>query len=796
MSPSAAPLSALLLVLAANAGLAAPSATDDRIAVDQFGYRSGDRKIAVVSEPQQGYDAPAPLTRGAVLEIRGWTDDVPVFTGAPAPWRAGAVHAQSGDRAWRLDFSALAAPGAYYVHDSANDISSGRIDVRDDVFVEVMKHALRSFYYQRCGVAKDAAHALPSWADGSCHVAGVQQDLDARSVLDTGPATSRDLSGGWHDAGDYNKYVNYADNTVHDLVAAFEEHPDAFGDDLGIPESGNGRADILDELQVEIEWMLKMQLPDGSVLHKIQATDFSAASPPSADATQRRHAPATASATISACAAWAHAALVFGAQSDPASLALAARLDAAALAAWSWLEANPGRIGTIYDNAGFQGAASEDDAEWQRTNMTCAAVYLFCRTGDIRFRDHVDATYANAHLMQWGYAYPFESELQDGLLHYARCAGATVPVVQAIRAAYLDSVGGPDNWDAIRNDDDAYRAFLADGDYTWGSSRTKANKGLMFLQCIHHGLAPARDAEFEDAASGYLHYLHGVNPNGLVYVSAMEPHGAERSCQEFYHSWFGDGTPWDNAATSLHGPPPGFVPGGVNPSFRPDPSYAGPPLVPPLNQPIQKAYRDWNTSWPENSWEITENAIGYQASYVRLLAHFVTRAAIPPLSLADPVDASGCTGGSVTLAVTASGGSPPLALQWRHDGLDVPGATNDTILLSPLTPGDAGLYDAVVRDAAGDSVTSSRATVTVGAPPGSPGGSLRARRGGPDVALAWADVADATGYDAARCDASGLRPCAPLTFASVTAPAAADVAPPERVVWYVVGATNACGRTP
>jgi hypothetical protein len=41
-----------------------------------------------------------------------------------------------------------------------------------------------------------------------------------------------------------------------------------------------------------------------------------------------------------------------------------------------------------------------------------------------------------------------------------------------------------------------------------------------------------------------------------------------------------------------------------------------------MNQPIQKSYRDWNTGWPENSWEVTEPAISYQSAYLRLLASF------------------------------------------------------------------------------------------------------------------------------------------------------------------------------
>lgn len=68
------------------------------------------------------------------------------------------------------------------------------------------------------------------------------------------------------------------------------------------------------------------------------------------------------------------------------------------------------------------------------------------------------------------------------------------------------------------------------------------------------------------------------------------------------------------------GPAPGYVAGGVNPTFQPAPEYNGPLLSPPMNQPILKSYRDWNTSWPENSWELSECSITYQAAYLRLLA--------------------------------------------------------------------------------------------------------------------------------------------------------------------------------
>jgi len=74
---------------------------------------------------------------------------------------------------------------------------------------------------------------------------------------------------------------------------------------------------------------------------------------------------------------------------------------------------------------------------------------------------------------------------------------------------------------------------------------------------------------------------------------------------------------------STYGPAPGFLTGGANPNFAPDGSYGG-IISPPQNQPILKSYLDWNASYPQNSWEITENAIGYQSAYIKLLSKFVS----------------------------------------------------------------------------------------------------------------------------------------------------------------------------
>src|SRR5262252_1780223 len=102
--------------------------------------------------------------------------------------------------------------------------------------------------------------------------------------------------------------------------------------------------------------------------------------------------------------------------------------------------------------------------------------------------------------------------------------------------------------------------------------------------------------------------------------------------------------------TSSNGPAPGYVPGGPNASFAPDSSYTGPRLAPPMDQPPQKSYKDWNTSWPEDSWEVTEPDLGYQSAYVYLLSRFIR-----PLTYADWVSGHGLTGSSTNIYADPDG---------------------------------------------------------------------------------------------------------------------------------------------
>ncbi len=571
--------------------------------LDHFGYRPDDVKVAVYSSDP-----------GPGVEVRSATGSVAFRV----PSDGGSIgskgwDAASGDRVWWVDFSPLVAPGRYRLFSPTLNDASYEFLIATDVFDPVLRSALRTFYLQRCGVAKPDRYAAP-WADGAaCH----------RADASAGPAGGqadhglRDLTGGWHDAGDYNKYVWTAvSNAVLYLLQAWEESPDTFPDGgLDIPESGNGVSDLLDEVRWETDFLLKMQLPDGSVLSRLHASSSASGdSPPSRDATRRfYHDPTLESGSIFA-GTCALASRAFALAGDGA---YSLTLRRAALRAWDWLQ--------------HQGTSNEK--AW-------AAAELF----------RLDSTLASARAYLDGYhpggwsAAPLDVMSYDthAALAYLEAEGATPSVVSAMRSSVGTLV------DSAFAADDLYRNGMPSRRYHWGSNSIRAGYGVLLLRAARLGVTGSHTAaECRLRALETLRYFHGLNPLSMVYLTNMASLGGEHSSWQIYHEWFGQsqsahsrlnfvGKPpravephypylggTDNLGVrddkeSVHGPAPGFVPGGPN-RF-----YSGNASPPRRSAYPNRAYRDWNDQsvWTARTWEVTENSIGYQGPYVALVAAF------------------------------------------------------------------------------------------------------------------------------------------------------------------------------
>ncbi|WP_276354762.1 glycoside hydrolase family 9 protein [Cohnella caldifontis] len=486
---------------------------DPRIRVNQAGYRLTDSKRFVAA------------CAGGRFEIRREAGGQAVYAGELA---GPAADEASGEGVYEGDFSSLREEGTYRVFvPGAGESLPFRVDAQ--AYRSVTDALLKCFYFQRCGMELEAPYA-GVWTHKACHLGLARVHGEEEVML---PQT-----GGWHDAGDYGKYTVAAAKAAADLLLAFETFPAAFGRTIGIPESGNGVPDLLNEVRYELEFLLRMQRPDGSVFHKVTTERF-----PALDAMPEDDAAELVFSPVSAAAAGAFA----------ASMAMAARAfrayDAgfsdtcleAAVRAWEWLEAAPDRTGfrnpADIHTGEYGDETTDDEAYW-------AAAELFRTTGRDVYRDAFRSAFESARfpLYELGWADVGGYGTLAVLLTESGRIGAD------IRDRLLR--GWMDRADELkaRCDRGGYRISLTPDQYIWGSNMVLMNQAMHLIFASKF----SGDSAYEDAARNHWDYLLGVNPLGLSYVTGI---GARAVRHPHHRPSVGDG---------IEDPVPGMVAGGPN----------------------------------------------------------------------------------------------------------------------------------------------------------------------------------------------------------------------------------------
>ncbi len=593
------------------------------IQVDQFGYLPDAPKVAVLSNPVQGYNAGQSFSPGPTYELRRAGSGVVVWSGSPVAWKNGQLHSQSGDEGWWVDFSSVTAQGDFYLYDPLNDVSSHTFSININAYDNVLKQAVRTYFYQRLNIAKTATHGGPLWTDGLAFA----QDQFARSRWDkNNPATERDVLGGWMDAGDVNKYTTFTESVIHQLMLAYRLNPQVFTDDYNIPESGNGIPDLIDEVIWELDWLKKMQDATGTdgFFLKVGVDNYDYYHPPSTDNRPRYYLPECTSATLSGTSMFAFAGVVLQATSNSTLQAYGADLIQRAQDGWARAKVTTSNFTSFEENCD-DGDIKSGDADQpvliQMEAAMRAAIYLYEATGNAEYRNFVETEYVNVRPYFENWWGPYYTVTGHAMLHYTELPNVSSTVANNIIAQksgmnYLYSI------DDYNSEADLYRAHMDDWAHHWGSNQVRSNCGNLNFDFIDFNINPAQAELYREIAASYLNWMHGTNPLGQAMLSNMYDHGAEYSIDEIYHTWFDDGTIYDNAQTSPNGPAPGYIVGGPN-------FYFSEAITPPANQPAQKSYKDWNTGYPESSWEISEPAIYYQAAYILLMSRVMGSSSVP-----------------------------------------------------------------------------------------------------------------------------------------------------------------------
>ncbi len=611
-------------------------AQDVFITVDQFGYRPGDPKVAVLRSPEVGSDSALSYTPSESISVIDSATGVVAFTGAVEVFNEGVADSASGDKIWWFDFSSVTKPGTYFIADKANSMQSFNFRIAEDVYNDVLKAALRVLFYQRVGFEKSAAYAGADYADGASHL----QDANTNSFFDkNNAATARDLSGAWYDAGDYNKYSAWVGNYIETLLLAYLSNPEAFTDDYNIPESGNGIPDILDEVKWGLDFLRRAQNEDGSVLSVV---GLDSESPPSASLKPSYYGPANAIATLAATKAFAIASIVANHIGKPE---LADSLANAAQKAWDWAEAHPDSM--FHNNSAdnnSQGLAAGDQEETGEAarleNRMNAAMHMYNLTGKREFLEIFEQNYQDLPLYRWSdFVDQYRNTQHLMYVRYLTTEGADDGVKSELSQKFMSAFKTRPDAFATMIGKDGYRSYIQD--YNWGSNLHKVRSGLVYDAIAKSGYAESDSLLYTNTAIDYLHYIHGVNPFGMVYLTNMKSYGATKSATTIYHGWFEEGTKWDYTSDSTIGPAPGFLPGGPNNRYTWDACcdnkscgstsnnnmcYAIPLLK---GEPSAKMYKEFNNGWPLNSWSVTEPSLGYQTFYISLLSRFVEKKGKP-----------------------------------------------------------------------------------------------------------------------------------------------------------------------
>ena len=467
--------------------------------IDDKGYVEGGDSTGVVSSPinlnQIGYlpnAAKVAVLNGDAIAAEASVIDCAtgneVFKGNVS---TAVKNAATGREEARFDFSSVTAPGTYKI--VSGSVESFEFKIGDKVYADAFKASLRMFYLQRCGTELTADLA-GDFAHPACHT-------EKATIF--GTKDKIDVSGGWHDAGDYGRYVVSGAKAAADLMLAYSLYPDAFDDDLGIPESGNEIPDVLDEVKYELDWLFKMQNSEGGVYHKVTCANFPSFVMPEEETEELIVTPVSTTATADFAAVMAMASTVFA----PFDMPYSQRCLDAATRASDYLDKHQGIEGAKNPDGIVTGEyPDQNDAD----ERLWAYAELFKATGDTVYDDEFSA------LMSGGSATCNTDLGWQGVGAYAGYAYLSADknkgkFYDVVHASFMAGIADIEATAST----DSYNCSLKE--YPWGSNMTVANNGMLLLlfdkvENSNKGDAVAREQ---------LNYLLGTNGTGYCFLTGF-----------------------------------------------------------------------------------------------------------------------------------------------------------------------------------------------------------------------------------------------------------------------------------
>ncbi len=484
------------------------------IKADQLGYRPDAAKTAFVT----GFHGTLRAKSGDAFSLVDAQSGDTVFEGRLTLWK-NLDAAYSGEKMLLADFSAFSKEGTYYLQCGA--VRSAEFAISAGVYHSVLRDAQRYFYYQRANLA-----IAEPFAEGIMREDATPEDFALPLMKDAG--ITKDVSGGWYDAGDVGKYISPGATAANTLLWSYRLYPQAFTDANNIPESGNGVPDLLDEIRYELDWFLRMQ-DESSGGFFLKAKSVTAQD----EIDNRVVFDCSTNATADATATLAFASTVYRAF----DAAYADTLLAAAKKGWQYIGQNP----DVYYETNYAGNRDVSSKVWAAGALTLA-------TGEAVYADYMAKHYKSA-LLKWNAADAISHSVSNmasyGLYCYMASDAVPDDIRNEITAAFT-------RWyDSLQQRylEHPWNLTIKEHQLWWGSFNSLlANAQDLFVGCSVMGQDTTNASQISADA---VHFVLGMNPLCRCFVTGHGSNAISCTFSNFY-------------GYQAQGFPKGYMCGGIN----------------------------------------------------------------------------------------------------------------------------------------------------------------------------------------------------------------------------------------
>lgn len=482
----------VLVVLDDSGATGADAAIElPNIRVNQLGYKTGDMKYAVacdLDESDNSYSIVDVVTEEVVK-----TGKIPALVYSSHTGEANAI----------IDFSDLKREGKYKFV-TASGKESYEFEIGSKVYEKNYAKLVQMLFFQRCGM-KLTVNNAGIFEHPACHtqlatVYGTNEKLD--------------VSGGWHDAGDYGRYIVSGAKAVADLFVAYEK---------------SGNAALLDEAKYEIDWMLKMQdEKTGGVYHKVTGELFPGTVMPQDETCELFLSPISNCATGDFAAILAKASVLYagvngaalGASATASSASTSASganatvtADFASRCLLAAEKANEYLI-AHKDDAGFKNPKEIVTGEYPDENCNdeifWSAVELYNATGNEKYFAQMESVFEKlTNVTELGWADMSGYGSYDAITSKKLLAKHS-DFVSKVKNAFIAKAN--EMIEVAKKN--PYR-IARDTNYEWGSNMGIAGSGVIFMMA--NSISP--NAKYVEYAKYSMNYLYGVNATGYCFIT-------------------------------------------------------------------------------------------------------------------------------------------------------------------------------------------------------------------------------------------------------------------------------------